>query len=80
MTTLSTRGRVTLAVLVWVGATVLVLAVAAGTKIGPIVVRLSYNHGVHLGDLLAAGAAYTLAALVTAALFVRRRQAHQNRK
>ncbi len=73
MTTLSTRGRVTLAVLAWIGATVVVLVVAAGTKIGPIVVRLSYNHGVHLGDLLAVGAAYTVAALITAALFVRRR-------
>ena len=66
-TTLSARGRVTLAVLAWVGATVFGLAVAASTRIGPVVVRLSHHHGIHLGDVLAFAGAYAVAALVTAA-------------
>lgn len=68
-TTPSARGRVTLAVLVWIGATVFGLAVATATRIGPVVVRLSYNHGIHLGDVLAFGTAYVVAALVTVAVF-----------
>ena len=67
-TTLSARGRVTLAVLAWVGATMFGLAVATATRIGPILLHLSYNHGIHLGDVLAFGAAYAVAALVTLAV------------
>ncbi|MCX6463598.1 MAG: hypothetical protein NTW05_08405 [Pseudonocardiales bacterium] len=66
MTTLPSRGRATLAVLAWIGATLFGLAVAATTRIGPVVWNLSYNHGIHLGDVLAFAGAYLVAALVTA--------------
>ena len=66
MTTLPARGRATLAVLAWIVATLFGLGVAATTRIGPTVLNLSYNHGVHLGDVLAFAGAYFVAALVTA--------------
>jgi hypothetical protein len=67
------RARLALAVLAWAGATLFGLLVAAGTRIGPIVVNLSYNHGIHLGDLVAFGGAYALAGLVTLSLVTPRR-------
>jgi hypothetical protein len=66
MTTLPARGRATLAVLAWIGATLFGLAVAAETRIGPTVLELSYNHGIHLGDVLAFAGAYLVAAMITA--------------
>lgn len=60
-----TRSRLALVACAWVGATLFGLAVAAGSTIGPIVVNLSQNHGVHLGDLVASGAAYLVALIVT---------------
>ncbi len=65
------RARATVAVLAWIGATLFGLAVAAETRIGPILVSLSYNHGIHAGDILAFAAAYATAALVTAFLYLR---------
>ena len=52
-------------VAVWLLATVLGLCVAATTKIGPIVLNLAANHGVHLGDVIAFAAVYAVAALIT---------------
>jgi hypothetical protein len=52
-------------VLVWVLATALGLAVAATTRIGPVVLALSRNHGVHLGDLVAFAVVYAVALVIT---------------
>ena len=69
--------RAALVVLAWVGATLFGLAVAAETRIGPTVLDLSGTHGIHLGDLLAFGGAYAVAALITASAVG---DGHQNRK
>jgi hypothetical protein len=50
---------------VWVTATLLGLAVAATTRIGPVLLTVSGSHGVHLGDVLAFAAAYGAAILIT---------------
>lgn len=70
------RGRLVRVAAVWVGATLFGLLVAATTTIGPTVLRLSYNHGVHLGDLVAFAGAYLVAAAVTVSEF----EGHQNKK
>ena len=49
----------------WTAATAVGLLFAGVTRIGPVVMRLSYRHGVHLGDLVAFVAAYGGAALLT---------------
>lgn len=64
--------RAVLVVLAWIGATLFGLAVAAKTRIGPTVLQLSYNHGIHLGDVLAFAGAYAVAAMVTAAALAHR--------
>lgn len=56
------RRRLVLVGVLWAAATVFGLAFAAMTAIGPIVLPLSRNHGVHAGDLVAFAAAYVLAA------------------
>ena len=50
---------------VWVTATLLGLAVAATTRIGPTLLTVSSSHGVHLGDVLAFAAAYGAAIMIT---------------
>ena len=57
--------RVVGVVAVWCVATVLVLVVAAETRIGPVLVTLTRRHGVHLGDAVALVVGYTAAALAT---------------
>jgi len=42
----------------WLLATALGLFVATTTKIGPVLLSLSSNHGVHLGDVMAFAVAY----------------------
>lgn len=69
-------GRLLLVGVIWIGATLFGLAVAAETKIGPTVLSLSYNHGVHLGDLVAFAGAYAVAAVLTVSLL----GGHQKRK
>ena len=69
-------GRVLLLGAIWVVATLFGLGVAATTTIGPTVLSLSYNHGVHLGDLVAFAGAYAVAAVLTAPLL----GGHQNKK
>lgn len=73
MTTLHTRPthRLALVGTAWAGATLFGLAVAAETTIGPVVASLSQNHGIHLGDLVAFGAAYLVALVVTVAVHSR---------
>ena len=62
-----TVGRLVLLVLgTWVAATVVVIGVAAETKIGPVVLPLSFRHGIHLGDLATMVVAYGAAILLTA--------------
>jgi hypothetical protein len=56
---------------IWCAATAAALAVAAETKIGPIVLRISQRHGVHAGDLVAAAVASAASAVVTWRLVVR---------
>jgi hypothetical protein len=46
-------------------ATLLGLAVAATTRIGPILLSVTSSHGVHLGDVLAFAVAYGSAILIT---------------
>ena len=65
--------RLALALLTWAAATLFGLLVAAGTRIGPVVVNLSYNHGIHLGDLVAFAGAYLVAGRVTLSLTTPRR-------
>lgn len=49
----------------WAAATAFGIAFAAFTTIGPVVLTLTPGHGVHAGDLIAFGAAYTAAAVLT---------------
>jgi hypothetical protein len=50
---------------VWVGATLFGLAVAATTTVGPVVLELTSRHGVHFGDIVAFVGSYIVALLVT---------------
>jgi hypothetical protein len=47
-----------LVVAVWSVATLIGLGVAAKTSVGPVVLRLSKNHGVHVGDLVCFAGCY----------------------
>ncbi|OZM81729.1 hypothetical protein [Pseudonocardia sp. MH-G8] len=62
---LSGRNRRTFLVAAWVGATLLGLALAATTRIGPVLFVLSRNHGVHLGDLVAFAVVYAVVLVIT---------------
>lgn len=54
-----------LLVVVWGLATAAGLWAAAATAVGPVILRLTYNHGVHLGDVVAFAFFYGAAAVVT---------------
>lgn len=58
--------RVTVA---WAMAGVVSLVVANKTAAGPVVLTLSTNHGIHLGDLVAAGLGALAAASYTLFVF-----------
>lgn len=74
-------GRIALVGAAWTGATLFGLVVAWKTEVGPIVASLSYNHGIHLGDLVAFAGAYLVAAVITAGAFEgHQNRPHQNRK
>ncbi len=67
-TSVRRRGALRPALLVsvlWAAATAFCLAFAAGTAVGPILLALTATHGVHVGDLVAAVAAYSAAAVLT---------------
>lgn len=51
--------------LVWVTATVIGLAVAAMTKVGPVVLVVRPRHGLHLGDLVGFAVLHSAALLIT---------------
>ncbi|SHL31900.1 hypothetical protein SAMN05443637_12472 [Pseudonocardia thermophila] len=65
----------------WALAGLVTLAVAAKTKIGPVVVELTRSHGVHAGDVLAAVVmslfAMTVTVLVIAHFWAARRRARR---
>ena len=54
-----------LILVLWGAATAFGLAFAAWTAVGPVVLVLTPRHGVHLGDLVALIAAYTVAGVLT---------------
>ncbi len=54
-----------LLVVVWGLATAAGLWTAATTAVGPVVLRLTQSHGVHVGDVVAFAVLYGAAALVT---------------
>jgi hypothetical protein len=49
--------------LAWALATLVGLLVAGETKIGPVLLTVSANHGIHLGDVLAFAGCYALVLL-----------------
>lgn len=57
---------------VWILVMSAALLVAAKTKIGPMVARLSQNHGVHVGDLVAVAVGVVIASAVTVVAWVTR--------
>ena len=60
------RGRLLgLVALTWGIAVAFVLTVAADTRVGPVVFRLTKTHGVHLGDVYATLASAGIAMLIT---------------
>jgi nitrate/nitrite transporter NarK len=52
-------------VVLWGAATAFGLAFATWTAVGPVVLVFTRRHGVHVGDLVALGAAYTAAAVLS---------------
>ncbi len=58
--------------LVWIGAMMTSLLIASKTMIGPVVVQLSPNHGIHAGDVLAALIGVSVASLFTAVAWLTR--------
>ncbi len=50
----------------WVGAVAALLFVAATTKVGPVVLRITEGHGVHAGDVFGAAVILVGAGLLTA--------------
>ena len=61
----STARRTMLILVLWGAATAFGLVFAAWTAVGPILLTLSPRHGVHVGDLVAFAAVYTVAAVLT---------------
>ncbi len=59
-------GRLLLVALIWAVAAAVVLATAAVTRIGPVLIQINERHGVHAFDLLVGTAMFCLALLVTA--------------
>ncbi|MFV0461293.1 MAG: hypothetical protein ACK5MT_21270 [Actinomycetales bacterium] len=60
--------RLSFAVAIWTAAVLVTVLVAAQTRIGPVVLRLSGTHGLHLGDLVVAFGCALGAATLTALL------------
>ncbi|GEL25568.1 hypothetical protein PSU4_45220 [Pseudonocardia sulfidoxydans NBRC 16205] len=56
----------------WALAALVTLAVAAETRIGPVIVKFTPKHGIHLGDLAVFFGCTAIALVVTAALLSRR--------
>lgn len=52
--------------IVWLVAAAISLGIAAKTSIGPVVLKLSKDHGVHAGDLVGFAGCYLSALVLTA--------------
>lgn len=61
----------TVVVVVWLLAAVVTLAVAADTKIGPVVLKITPNHGFHAGDVYTMLVMALFASVVTLVVLVR---------
>ena len=57
--------RAVLVVALWGAATAFGLAFATWTAVGPVVLVLTRRHGIHVGDLVAFAAAYSVAAVLS---------------
>jgi hypothetical protein len=64
--------RFLLALGIWAAATAAALLIAWQTKVGAVIYKLSYRHGIHSGDVLAFLVAWMWATYLTAALYRRR--------
>jgi hypothetical protein len=64
--------RVLAILVVWGAATAFAAAFAVGTAVGPVLLTLTRRHGVHVGDMVALVAAYTVAAVLTRHLLQQR--------
>ena len=62
---MSTARRALLTLVLWGAASAFALAFAAWTAVGPVLLVITRRHGVHVGDLVALLAAYTVAAVLT---------------
>ncbi len=62
--------RILVCLSVWVVAACGSLLIAARTTVGPVVLDLSHNHGIHLGDVVAVMGGTVWAAVVTIAVLV----------
>ncbi|MBN9108406.1 MAG: hypothetical protein J0I34_06460 [Pseudonocardia sp.] len=58
----------------WALAAIVTLCVAAETRIGPVILKLTPKHGVHMGDLAVFFGCTAIALVVTAALLSRPRR------
>ena len=61
--------RLILSAVVWMLSAVIALVIASETRIGPILVQLSPNHGIHTGDVLAVMGAMAISSLFTLAMW-----------
>lgn len=57
--------RLSFVAAVWLGATSISFIVAAKTAIGPVVLRFTKSHGVHVGDLVCFAGCYMSALVLT---------------
>jgi hypothetical protein len=60
---------------VWAGSLLTAFLVASETRVGPVVIQLSYNHGVHMGDIAAFVVAIAFSSVVTGVSWVTRSRA-----
>jgi hypothetical protein len=61
--------RFLLAAAIWGVATCAALFLAWQTKVGPVIYKVSYRHGIHSGDVLAFLVAWMWAAYLTIGLY-----------
>lgn len=69
-----TVGQVLLVAFTWSAASVIVLATAAATRIGPVLYTINDRHGIHAFDILVGTMMFCLALLVTAGIVRPRRR------
>jgi hypothetical protein len=62
---MSPTRRAVLILVLWGAATAFGLAFAEATRVGPVLMTITRGHGIHVGDLIAFAAAYSVAAVLT---------------